>query len=222
MNKFAYLVGVSILLLVWLLLFLKRPYRREMLVMSLIIAPLGITQFWYLKDYWEPKTLFGFSLGIENFLFSFGIGGIAAVIYEEFRGAKLIRTRRTPNWLVLGTGILLLINFVGLIEFFGVNSMYATYTVFLLVVIFILMRRKDLLFDAIGSGVICGFVGFILYLIYLPLFPGIVKEWWKLSNLSGILILGIPFEELLFAFGFGMVAGPFYEFWQGYRLKIAK
>ncbi len=38
---------------------------------------------------------------------------------------------------------------------------------------------------------------------------------WLLPNLSGVLVAGIPVEELLWAFGVGMVAGPFYEFFTG-------
>ena len=100
--------------------------------------------------------------------------------------------------------------------------MYSLYGVFIAATIFILAQRRDLIVDVVGSGVLFGILGFVLYLIYLTLFPNIIEQWWNLKDLSGVLVFGIPLEELLFAFGFGMVAGPLYEFWQGYRLEVKK
>lgn len=54
--------------------------------MSFLTAPLGFTQIFYFQDYWRPdyfyKPIFGV-IGFEDILFSFLIGGITAVIYEE-------------------------------------------------------------------------------------------------------------------------------------------
>jgi hypothetical protein len=35
-----------------------------------------------------------------------------------------------------------------------------------------------------------------------------VEAWWELDRLSGVIVAGIPFEELLFAFLWGYVLGP--------------
>lgn len=213
----SYLVADLILLVVWILLFLNKSYRKEMIVMSLFFAPFALLDLFFLQDYWSPQTFLGTKFGLETFLFSFSIGGVASVIYEEFRRSKLVRFRRVPNWILVGTATLLFIDFLSL-KFIGINSMYALYVIFIVAAFMILIRRKDLLMDVVGSGIAFGLLGFFLYLIYLKLFPEIIGQWWRLSDISGILILGIPLEELLFAFGFGMVAGPLYEVWQGYRL----
>lgn len=218
MSNFAYLVAVLILFVVWVFLFLSKPYRREMIVMSFFFAPFALLDLFFLQDYWSPQTFLGTKFGLETFLFSFSIGGIAAVIYEKFRGLKFARSVGEKSWILGGTVLILFLNFLSL-KFVGVNSMYSLYSVFFAAAIFILVRRRDLLMDVVGSGFLFGFLGFFLYLIFLSIYPEIIKDWWKLQNLSGILIAGIPIEELLFAFGFGMVAGPLYEFWQGYRLE---
>lgn len=217
MNNFAYLAAILLLLVVWFFLLLKKPYRREMIVMSAIFTPFALLDFWFLRDYWSPETFLGTKFGLETFLFSFLIGGIAAVVYEEFRGFNLVKSLRQPTWVLTGSALILLLNFLAL-KIVGVNSMYFLYGVFLAAAIFILVQRRDLLMDVVGSGLLFGLLGFVLYLIYLTLFPNIIQQWWNLKNLSGILVFGIPLEELLFAFGFGMVAGPMYEVWQGYRL----
>ena len=218
MDQFAYLLGDLMLFAVWLLLFLRKPYRREMIVMSLYFTPFTLFDWWFLQDYWSPQTFLGTRFGFESFFWTFVAGGIAAVVYEEVRNKTLVRTKRAPGWMQVGLVVLFLLNFFVLREFVGVNSMYALYIVFLITTVFILLSRKDLFADVVGSGLLCGFLGLFFYLVYIAIFPGIVQAWWKLENLSGVLVLGIPLEELLFAFGFGMVAGPLYEVWQGYRL----
>ena len=120
MNNFAYLAAIFLLFAVWLFLFLKKPYRREMIVMSAIFTPFALLDFWFLQDYWSPETFLGTKFGLETFLFAFLIGGIAAVIYEEFRGLRLVKSRKQPNWVLTGSAIILFLNFLAL-KIVGVN-----------------------------------------------------------------------------------------------------
>lgn len=41
--------------------------------------------------------------------------------------------------------------------------------------------------------------------------PGYIEQVWNLPDLSGVLIAGIPLEELLFGFVFGMYWTGVYE-----------
>jgi hypothetical protein len=42
---------------------------------------------------------------------------------------------------------------------------------------------------------------------------------WNFTDISGILVAGIPLEELLFAFAFGMMWSSAYEHTFGYAFK---
>ena len=70
-----------------------------------------------------------------------------------------------------------------------------------------------------------GLLFLALYFVYfgslLLVFPDYVDAYWDLSALSGIKIVGIPLEELLFAFTFGMYWSGLYEhlFWQKLQPK---
>ena len=91
-----YLCGTIVYVLVWLVLFLKRPdLRKEMLVMSVLFG-IGalVTAKLYLADWWRPATVTGTAVGIEDFLFGFSAAGIAAVCYEELFRKRLRRDRR--------------------------------------------------------------------------------------------------------------------------------
>jgi hypothetical protein len=68
-------------------------------------------------------------------------------------------------------------------------------------------------------------VGGMLFAIYYAVFvllldftaPGYIQRVWNLSALSGIMLLGIPVEELLFGFSFGTYWSGIFEHltWQG-------
>lgn len=95
--KFAGIIGIFIFFLIWLILYLhKKSLRKEMLIMGILTLPFGpISEILYLKDYWHPQYLINiFGFGIEDLLFAFLIGGIGAVIYEEFFIKRIRKGKR--------------------------------------------------------------------------------------------------------------------------------
>ena len=51
------------------------------------------------------------------------------------------------------------------------------------------------------------------------MFPGYVERVWNLKVISGILIFGVPLEELMFAFSFGFLWSSVYEHVKWYKIK---
>lgn len=223
--QYAYLVGNLLLFFpVWLFFFVRRKdLRREILIISLFVGICGpLSELWYLRDYWRPETFNGWPIGIEDFLFGFFIGGIASSIYEEFFGKytyKRIDRKYRWSWFIPPVVASSLFVFNILIFVFGVNSIYASTVTFLAFVAFVLYLRHDLAVDSLISGLLLGLLMFLGYLIFLPIFPEAIHRYWMLQNISGILIRGIPLEELLWAFGLGMAVGPMYEFFAGLKFK---
>ena len=68
-----------------------------------------------------------------------------------------------------------------------------------------------------------GLLFLALYAVYfgslLLFFPDFVDNHWNLAALTGIKVIGIPLEELLFAFTFGMYWSGLYEHLFWYQLK---
>ena len=53
---------------------------------------------------------------------------------------------------------------------------------------------------------------YALFMVVLRVFaPGYIAQVWNLADLSGVLIAGIPLEELAFGFAFGMYWSGLYE-----------
>jgi hypothetical protein len=221
--QYSYLIGNLLLLVPWLVLFAwRKDLRHKILIMSFIIGLFGpLSQLFYLRDYWHPQLFNGWRIGIEDFLFGFFIGGISCTIYEELFGLKYTsrHIKGHKEWMISFFGLGILILFVGNL-ILGFNSIYVSIFIFIIFGITVIRLRHDLLRDAIISGVLVAMVMFTVYLIFIPMFPGIVQSWWKLNNISGILVFNIPLEELLWACAWGFVAGPFYEFLNGLRFKL--
>jgi hypothetical protein len=221
--QYAYLVGALLLgICFWLPIYvLRKGLRREMLFFSLLCAPIGpLSEYFYRHDYWRPELFTGWPVGLEDALFGFFIGGIAAVAYEAVFSKQPHAVHSTIRrwymfatvpicivWMLVGTFVL------------GINSVYASIILFVLLGLFIVWRRPDLLRGAIAGGLLLAAAMFVFYQVWIGLYPGIIQEWWLLHNLSGVLISGVPLEELMWAFGWGFVAGPSYEFITGVRYK---
>lgn len=218
--QYAYIIGDLVLVGIWLTLFtVRKDLRREIITASLATAPLGpLSELFYLRDYWHPVLLGGLRIGLEDVIFAFAIGGIASVIYEAVfkvhqRPSKTRKHHRSIAYICMA-GVVVMI--VGTI-FLGFNSIYVSTAGFLIVGLCIAGLRHDLLPNALFSGILLSVLFLCWYTILQIIFPGIFQAWWKLSNLSGFFVGGIPAEELLWAFGWGFMAGPIYEYWAGIK-----
>lgn len=221
--KYAYFVGSLLPMVMWLALYWHRKdLRREMWVMSLAIGILSVATgyYWWTIDWWQPLTITGTRVGIEDFLVGFGSGGIMAVVYEVV--FKRRHYKRKPEhhypgpltiFLMLAFATAFLIWGVGLTSFTaGTIAMGVTAA-------FMFYYRKDLLLNGLLSGTLMAAVSLAFYYPILWLSPGWVEATYIFDNLSGILITGVPIEEFVFWFMAGVIFGPFYEYSQGERLR---
>jgi len=227
--KYAYLVGNIILLPIWIILFIHRKdLRKEIVLVGLAAGVIAIfTSHLFLADFWEPEYTFPIIFrgkvvsGFNEFLYGFIGAGIASSIYEEIFGKRFAKRRdRKHNWRYFLIPFIVACMFI-LFTFnllLGINSIYAAFLAILIPLVGGLFFRRDLIIDSIYSGLIFGLISILMFLILTKIFPGLVQRWWRLGNVSGVLILGIPAEELMWAFIFGAGSGPFYEFFTGRRL----
>lgn len=212
---------------IWALFFWKRPdLRHKMLVFGFLGALAGpLSEVWYLKDYWHPLTITGTPIGIEDVLFGFFAGGIGSVLYEELFAKHFAkRHKRSHHWIffVFPLAVISLYWFNHFFPGLAINSIYASAIAFGITTLIILYKRKDLFIDAVLSGVMAGAIFFFGYLFLLTVFPQIFEKMWLLKNISGITFGKIPMEELLWAFTYGLMAGPIYECYAGLTFRKAE
>lgn len=216
-------------LLAWLIVFIfKKNLRKEMLWASIITAPIGLTELIFAPKYWLPDSLFNLTLkigfDIEGLIFSFAIGGIGSVIYGAFFKIKYEKMSRHEmhnkrhkfHLLALVSPAVV---FFPLYFLTSLNPIYTASITMFIGAISALYCRPDLKKNMFFSGLMFLVLYFVIFSLFMLFYPGIVFEYWNLSAISGILILGIPIEELMFAFTFGMLWSSYYEHIKWYKLK---
>src|SRR3989344_3684010 len=120
--QFAWLLWSAFLIVIWGIIYVllkNKESKKEMLVVSFWTSLLGLTEPLFVPEYWNPPSLFDLAhrtgFDIESLIFSFAIGGIAVVLYEQvFRTAHVhipIQSQHTPHhryhlWALLSAPII--------------------------------------------------------------------------------------------------------------------
>lgn len=221
--QYIWLIWSLILVVIWFVVYVfldSKEKKKEMLIVSLWTTLTGLAEPIFVPDYWLPPSLFNLSattgFDIESLIFSFATGGIGVIIYE-----LIFRTRhaqipisehhhsrhRLHIWILLSTPVIFLILFFTA----PWNVMYSVIISMTAGGLFTWYCRPDLKIKMLSSAGIFLAIYFFYFLILIAMAPGYVERVWNLPALSGILILGIPLEELLFALSFGFLWSSVYE-----------
>jgi len=217
---YAWLLWSSAFLVPWLVLYLAaKPFRREMLHLSLATMPLGLTEPLFVPEYWNPPSLFeltqrtGFDL--ESLIFSFAIGGIGAALYNVFARRELRpmsaseqhSARHRYHLLALAAPFIAF----PLFSLLPWNPIYPAVAALAIGGVANALCRPDLTRNTLLGGAL--FLGFyaVFMVLLLVAAPGYIEEVWNLPALSGVLVGGIPLEELAFGFAFGLYWAGLYE-----------
>jgi Lycopene cyclase len=218
--QYVWLIWASAFLIPWAGLYIFFPrQRKEMWWASLFTAVFGLSEPFFVPEYWNPPSLFNLArdtgFDIESIIFSFGIGGIGAVLYNVVTrksarplapGEKHKPLHRHHYWAISS----LFVSFIAL-NFLPWNPIYPAIAAMFIGGIANVLCRPDLKTKTWLGGVL--FLGFyILFLQGIRISsPGYIEGVWNLEALTGLSLIGMPIEELLFAFGFGMYWSGVYE-----------
>lgn len=213
---YEWLFGSMLFLSVWAVLFIiNARLRKEMLFVSAVTAPFGLAQSLFVPSYWDPHPFFGFGQTIgfdfESIIFSFAIGGIAAVMHKNvFRvGHQNERSGSRLGLHALALSSPLLAGLF-LFLFMDANPIYISTIALFIGGLSIIISRPDLTKSILCGASLFTTLYFSLFLIILQIFPEFV-DLWNLSAISGILVSGVPLEELIFAFAYGSMWSGFYD-----------
>jgi len=201
-----------------------------MLVVSLATSLLGLTEPLFVPEYWSPPSLFDLALrtgfDLESLIFSFAIGGLAFALYGSiFRGRHVAMSphrRRLAHhhfhlWALLTAPAIL----VGLLLATNLNPLYSAIIAMIAGGLAAWYCRPDLKLKMVTSAFLFLSLYFVYFWTLIVIAPvGYVEQVWNLAAISGILILGIPLEELLFALSFGFIWSSVYEHLTWRRLVL--
>ena len=221
--QYVWLIWSLILVAIWLVIYWSLgsgKEKREMLVVSLWTSLLGLTEPLFVPSYWSPPSLFNLALrtgfDIESLIFSFGIGGIAVILYERiFRSRHALISVKEHRghrhkfhiWALLSAPAIL----IALLVFTNLNPLHSSIIAMVIGGLATWYCRPDLKKKMITSAFLFLALYFVYFLTLIAISPGYVEKVWNLRAISGILIIGIPLEELLFALSFGFIWSSIYE-----------
>ena len=222
--QYAYAVGSLVFLVFFLIFYTLNPHlHKEMLVMGLLVGfvSLATAHYWWTIDWWRPMTVTGTRIGFEDFLVGFGSGGIMAVAYEVLFRKRHVRIRGLCIHCPGPATLLLLLAFLTSWLFWGMGltSFLASTIAFIFTAGALFYFRKDLFVNGLLSGVLMTAFSIPVYVTMSLLSPGWSEVTYLFDTLSGLMIGGIPIEEFVFWFFAGLIFGPFYEYWQGERMR---
>ena len=226
--EYVWLIWSLIILVLWVLIYALKPhFRKVMLKMSLTTMPFGLTEPLFVPEYWFPPSLFNLAektgFDIESLIFSFAIGGIGTALYLLINKRDVIEIPKTERGLArhrLHRYILFVppLVFTLLAWFTTLNHIYCGILAMFSGALATLYCRPDSKGNIWVGGILFALLYFIYFGSILPFYPDYVQLYWNLDALSQVLILGIPLEELLFAFTFGMYWSSLYEHLYWHRL----
>lgn len=223
---YAYFILTLPFVAIWISLFIFcRNTRGKQLEASMFGLPLGtFFEILYFKDYWNPGSIFSFHVGplrftLEDFMFSFALFGISAVIFEVLYGKRLVSMESNFQNSIFVRMVLVGIIFACIslpLFFLGINSIFATSLAFLTTALLILSKRRDLAIKSLLSGFSVMLLMFFIYFVGFRLVlnsEGILRAIWFLYGTPfGIKIGGVPVTEMVWGFSFGMWFSSAYPF----------
>ncbi len=219
-ETYVWLVWSVAFLVPWVILFVVFPgYRKAMMWASLFTAPFGLTEPLFVPEYWSPPSLFDLArqtgFDIESLIFSFGIGGVGAVLFKAMtRRRSLVlpdaehhHHRHRFHLVALVSPFIVFL----LLYWFPWNPIYPSIVSMALGALATVLCRPDLKV-ASAVGAIAFLAYYLVFLVALELSaPGYIEKFWNLSALSGWMVFSIPVEELMFATAFGAYWAGVYE-----------
>lgn len=198
-------------------------------MMSLVSLPLGtFYEILYFQDYWNPASILSFNLGpvrilLEDFMFSFAMIGISSVIYRALSRKDLVKIEKPVNSLTT-FAVIFVINAVVILSLFflGLNSIFATSVAGLILAVYMIIRRRDLLVNSLFSGLAVMGLMFLVYFVGFRLTSNteeIFQQIWFLYDQPlGLRFLGVPLTEMVYGFATGVCIGSLYKFVRSRRL----
>ena len=204
----------------WIALYAAFPaQRRVMRWASLYTMPFGLTEPLFVPEYWSPPSLFDLArttgFDIESLIFCFGIGGIGAVLYNVLTGKQIApmdpKEKHQPLHRHHHKALAVPFVVFPILYFLPWNPIYPGIAAMLIGAVANILCRPDLKLKTWIGGLV-----FLVYYAVLLLAlewsaPGYIERVWNLEALTGIRILGLPIEEILFAIAFGMYWSGVYE-----------
>lgn len=207
-----YFLGAIIFSILWLILFIaNKKNRKKMIVIGLIFVIGGaFAEQMHFTDWWHPNFIFNSFFTVEDILFGFTGGGVVSAVYSilsSYLKDDFILPLNFIKKIIIAITFLFLI--FGLFYIFHIHSFISSIIALSIPTIVVGVYNRKSLIPMFLTGIFMLIFAMAEYLFLIYINPNFVKETYLLNHLSGILVLGIPIEELIWFFFAGMGMSAF-------------
>jgi hypothetical protein len=203
-------------------LFSPMVYSGGFFALILTAGFFGIKLLWpdiptertIVPGYWNPDTLFDLGrrtggYALEDMLYGFFTAGVAVAVYETLFRHRISRKHTRHH---IHAAILVGALGACIAVLFPINLMWALIAFCAVGAATLWYQRPDLVRHSLLGGISYLIVYSGFFLLFMAIFPHYIPEVYSFENFIGITPLGIPLEEYLFAFSFGLMWSPIYEY----------
>ncbi len=182
-----------------------------MIIVGLTTMALGpFVEQMHFIDWWQPHVISNSFIKIEDILFGFSLGGIVSGIYSilcsHIKMKSILSLKIYSKIFIIACS---LFSVFGLFYIFHIHSFLSSIVSLSVPIIILAWKDRKLLLPTFLTGVIVAIIALLGYLFGLYINPNFVKETYLLAHLSGVLVSGIPIEELIWFFFAGMGGSAF-------------
>ncbi|MFA4901528.1 MAG: lycopene cyclase domain-containing protein [Desulfobaccales bacterium] len=175
-----------------------------------VLLAIPLEFIWFLKDYWNPLRYISVaSFLYQESIFAFLLGGIVSVIY-------IVPIKDNSKFKLLNFILPIAIIALSMLIFTNglrLNSIYSSQIGYGITTLMIFDLKPELIKKSLLSGFSMLVISIIGYEIILIIYPHLINDWWLVKNISGLILFGIPIEEIIWFALFGLSFGPIYNFW---------
>ena len=180
-------------------------------------------EFFSIPGYWNPDFILGTSIptplgiwkfGIEDLIGSIGIVGIAVFIFELFQKpfSGLPNLSIIPIIRILGITLLGLLMICIFFFIFKLNGIHSCNLSSAVLSILIILLKPSYWRTTTLTGILCTILYWLmLQLVIFIIIPDVFSVVWNPDGRLGIMVVGVPIEELIWAFFLAMIVGPLYR-----------
>lgn len=205
-TTYPFLCMSVILMGVCVVCMMMSPSRRfPMLLSGSLCVPFCLYEVIFMPEYWTPVRMAMGFVGLEDIMFSFSTGSMAwffATCCLRGRITLSIRpwrfSRRFFGCSILGVGLSLILRSAGF------RVMTATLLAVVVGFVALAWRYRRLQWISIPGALGFTLLHVIVFKAVLMVSPHFLLQW-NLQELWGVSVLGLPVEEVLWAFCFGAV-----------------
>ena len=172
--------------------------RLKMMIFGSIFGLMAVIFDYMYLNYWNPVYLFD-NFHFEDFMYGFLFAGILPGINNIF-GRYKMKGKLKANYILGFIYIFLIVAIFYLITvILKCNYIYALSLAPLIIGIISYIKVKGKITDILVTIIASLTITILVYNIILIIYPRAINNHFFIQNISGIIILNIPIEEILFA-----------------------